>query len=595
MRRHEHRFSDDYFGTVSSSRRQSGGWDPHSRRVKSPHHLPSLTRVPSFATAFAAAGNRSHYHQIEAVDSDGHMRSCPSDLRGVAGGRRTRSSIRLAGSRRIRVGSWNETKWKGSIVREGNGYKLWYSGSSMARNDVGIILIGRFKDNVVRVTRRSDRIMAISVIIEGETVNVISTYAPQVGLSDRIRRGFGTLWMIWEAVETFRATVFDKLAMEDMSASNADRMWNTLARVMKDVAKDSLGMANETAGTHSTHMESWWFCEEVQTKVATKQSRFKELLSCCEDNQEDIDRAKERYNAAKREARIAVDKAKDKAYEDLYKKLDSKDGMGRNKAVGLDQIPIEAWRCLEDKGVKWLTCLFNKIFSSAKMPNEWRMTLGESYRGKVKKGDEGVREPIWFYAEKRKALEDNGLRVSREKTEYLRCDFGRFEVVHQEMDIRIGDQILQPKESFRYLGSMLHRSGRIDDDVAHRIRVECWPIMKALSNKVEVAKLRMLRWTYGKTMVDMIPNGFFRAKLDVDSIIDKMMEKRLRWFRHVKRRPQTASVRRVEALVFKGSRRRGRPKLRWEDRLKMDMNELYLSEEMTSDRNAWRDRIKISG
>ncbi|GJY58463.1 hypothetical protein Tco_0458355 [Tanacetum coccineum] len=191
------------------------------------------------------------------------------------------------------------------------------------------------------------------------------------------------------------------------------------------------------------------------------------------------------------------------------------------------------------------------------------------------------------------------------------------------MDIRIGDQILQPKESFRYLGSVLHRSGRIDDDVAHRIRAgwmkwraasgvlcdrriplkikgkfyraairpamlygsECWPITKALANKVEVAELRMLRWTCGKTMVDMIPNGVFRAELDVDSIIDKMREGRLRWFGHVKRRPQTAPVRRVEALVVEGSRRRGRPKLRWEDRLKMDMKELRLSEDMTTVKN----------
>nr|GEY11176.1 cleavage/polyadenylation specificity factor, 25kDa subunit [Tanacetum cinerariifolium] len=60
---------------------------------------------------------------------------------------------------------------------------------------------------------------------------------------------------------------------------------------MKDAAKDSLGVAS--ARTHSTHRESWWFCEDVQTKVATKQSRFKDLLSCSEGNQEDIDRAKE--------------------------------------------------------------------------------------------------------------------------------------------------------------------------------------------------------------------------------------------------------------------------------------------------------------
>nr|GEX16885.1 polyprotein, putative [Tanacetum cinerariifolium] len=123
---------------------------------------------------------------------------------------------------------------------------------------------------------------------------------------------------------------------------------------------------------------------------------------------------------------------------------------------------------------------------------------------------------------------------------------------------------------------------------------ECWPITKALAFRVEVAELRMLRWTCGKTMVDMIPNEVFRAALDVDSIIDKMREGRLRWFGHVKRRPQSAPVMRLEAMVVEGSRRRGRPKLRWEDRLKMDMKELCLSEDMTSDRNAWRDRIRIS-
>nr|GFB43939.1 putative cytochrome P450 [Tanacetum cinerariifolium] len=86
-------------------------------------------------------------------------------------------------------------------------------------------------------------------------------------------------------------------------------------------------------------------------------------------------------------------------------------------------------------------------------------------------------------------------------------------------------------------------------------------------------------------MVDMISNGVFRAALDVDSIIDKMREGRLRWFGHVKRRPQFSLVRRIEAMVVEGSRRRVRPKLRWEYRLKMDMKELRLSEDMTSYRN----------
>ena len=35
--------------------------------------------------------------------------------------------------------------------------------------------------------------------------------------------------------------------------------------------------------------------------------------------------------------------------------------MKSRKAVGLDGIPIEVWRCLEEVGVRWLINLFNKI------------------------------------------------------------------------------------------------------------------------------------------------------------------------------------------------------------------------------------------
>ncbi|GKA72708.1 hypothetical protein Tco_0778924 [Tanacetum coccineum] len=128
---------------------------------------------------------------------------------------------------------------------------------------------------------------------------------------------------------------------------------------------------------------------------------------------------------------------------------------------------------------------------------------------------------------------------------------------------------------------------------------ECWPYQKAHSAEqtmiMKVAELRMVGGgPCGKSMVDMIPNIVFRAELDFDSIIDKMREGRLRWFGHLKRRPQTAPVRRVKAMVVDGSRRRGRPKLRWEDRLKQDLKELRLSGDMTSDRNAWKDRIRTS-
>ncbi|GJY54008.1 hypothetical protein Tco_0445672 [Tanacetum coccineum] len=75
-------------------------------------------------------------------------------------------------------------------------------------------------------------------------------------------------------------------------------------------------------GLSNKHMQ----LKEVQSKVAEKQARFRELLSCYEGNLEERLRAQERYKLAKREAKKAVAQAKEKAYEDLYKKLDSKEG-----------------------------------------------------------------------------------------------------------------------------------------------------------------------------------------------------------------------------------------------------------------------------
>ncbi|GJW28071.1 hypothetical protein Tco_0044946 [Tanacetum coccineum] len=164
------------------------------------------------------------------------------------------------------------------------------------------------------------------------------------------------------------------------------------------------------------------------------------------------------------------------------------------------------------------------------------------------------------------------------------------------------------------MGSVIHKSGMINDDVTHRIKVgwmkwraalgvicdkkipfnlkgnfyrvaispdilyrlEWCPITKAQANIVEVAELRILRWTCSKTMLDMISNGVFRVELEVESIISKIRERRLRWFGHVRKRPQSTPVRRVEALGVDDLMRRGRPNLGGY-RLKQDIKELLLS------------------
>ena len=49
--------------------------------------------------------------------------------------------------------------------------------------------------------------------------------------------------------------------------------------------------------------------------------------------------------------------------------------MGRAKAVGADNIPIEVWKCLGDVGIQWLTTLFNTILYTGRMPDEWRSSV----------------------------------------------------------------------------------------------------------------------------------------------------------------------------------------------------------------------------
>ena len=45
-------------------------------------------------------------------------------------------------------------------------------------------------ENVVTVVSKGDRIMLVKLVIGGNIVNVISAYAPQVGLDDQTKRDF---------------------------------------------------------------------------------------------------------------------------------------------------------------------------------------------------------------------------------------------------------------------------------------------------------------------------------------------------------------------------------------------------------------------
>nr|GEY54024.1 hypothetical protein [Tanacetum cinerariifolium] len=232
-------------------------------------------------------------------------------------------------------------------------------GPGNARNGVGIILKAGLKDKVVHVNWYSTRIISLTLVIDGETVNVISAYAPQMGLSKEENKTF------WDSLdETLREypthqPVFigghlnghigaaaegytgvhggfsygvkneeegASIQEEAISVSDADGMWSTLARIIKDAVKETLGVTIGSSKTHTACRESLWLSEDVQSKVVAKQARFRELLSCHVGNQEDFIGAHDRYKEAKRQAKIFVAQANEKAYEEIYKKVDTKEG-----------------------------------------------------------------------------------------------------------------------------------------------------------------------------------------------------------------------------------------------------------------------------
>ena len=179
----------------------------------------------------------------------------------------------------------------------------------------------------------------------------------------------------------------------------------------------------------------------------------------------------------------------------------------------------------------------------------------------------------------RETLESKGFRLSRTKTEYMRCDFGT--TTREEEDVSLEGQVVPRKDTFRYLESMLQKDGDIDEDVSHRIKTgwmkwrqasgvlcdkrvpqklkgkfyrtairpamlygaECWPTKRRHIQQLSVAEMRMLRWICGHTRKDRVRNDDIRDRLGVALIEEKLVQHRLRWFGHVQQRPPEAPAR----------------------------------------------------
>jgi hypothetical protein len=105
--------------------------------------------------------------------------------------------------RRVNILYVQEMKWKGQKAKEveDTGFKLWYTGNTSTKNGLGIVLDKSLKDGVVDIKRQGDMIILVKLLVGDLIFNVISAYAPQIGLNESVKMQF------WEELDTLVSSV----------------------------------------------------------------------------------------------------------------------------------------------------------------------------------------------------------------------------------------------------------------------------------------------------------------------------------------------------------------------------------------------------
>ncbi|KAK3517122.1 hypothetical protein QTP86_003959, partial [Hemibagrus guttatus] len=173
------------------------------------------------------------------------------------------------------------------------------------------------------------------------------------------------------------------------------------------------------------------------------------------------------------------------------------------------------------------------------------------------------------------ALERRGMKVSRSKTEYM-CVNER----EGSGTVRLQGEEVKKVQEFKYLGSTVQSNGECGKEVKKRVQagwngwrkvsgvlcdqkisarvkgkvyrtvvrpamlygLETVSLRKRQESELEVAELKMLRFSLGVTRLDRIRNEYIRGTAHVGRLGDKVREARLRWFGHVQRREKPVDL-----------------------------------------------------
>ena len=113
--------------------------------------------------------------------------------------------------------------------------------------------------------------------------------------------------------------------------------------------------------------------------------------------------------------------------------------------------------------------------------------------------------------------------------------------------------------------------------------------------KIETMDNSFIRRMQKKSLLDKIPTDELRAAVGVSPVRERIQKRRLMWFGHVVRMGEERLPKKAGKLQREGKRPRGRPKTRWSDAVRRDLQKMNITwreaEERATDRELWRTMI----
>ena len=174
----------------------------------------------------------------------------------------------------------------------------------------------------------------------------------------------------------------------------------------------------------------------------------------------------------------------------------------------------------------------------------------------------------------------HGLKLNLEKTEVLHIGHQR-----EELDIELEGKKLTQRDSFVYLGGAVCRDGKTEREVRRRVQAgaNAW---RSVEGVMAVRKIARVTRADRRRMVEL------REETGVQrSLTERLVRSRLQWAGHVERMADDRLPKRAAELREQGRRRRGRPRLRWEDCVKRDVKKAGEEgdwKKKTQDRVGWK-------